>query len=286
MQSRRWDEEADAATIVCAQLGGVSHRVDPGGGSEQVHDFDVHLPDGTVVAVEVTRHNVPANHARSSELAKRDWRFPQLRKVWVVHMIGTYKVGEVHRQIGGLLLSLETAGITYLRLDEDLFEPEPHEDWMNDDEYKTRDLLDRTRTRAVAERLRDLGARVVYSETDGGPDGGKVCISETGQGGSTSPSVIVEMIEHLASLPDNEKKLRGASDRAERHLFVWVESSQHAAVAAFAALQVAGMPDRAPTLPNCVDAVWAVTAFDPAHILLYDRVHGWCDRGIWRRPVS
>src|SRR5262249_44582965 len=57
----------------------------------------------------------------------------------------------------------------------------------------------------------------------------------------------------------------------ERHLFVWVENSHDQAVAAFA---FPFMPERAPILPEYVDAVWAVTAFDRAHIWQYHRAHG------------
>ena len=98
-------------------------------------------------------------------------------------------------------------------------------------------------------------------------------MGEAGQAGSTGPSVVVEMIERHASRLDNVRKLAAASDRTERHLFVWVETSQHAAVAAFNFSKVlpdgAGLPDRPPKLPDCVDAAWAVTGFDSAHIWQY-----------------
>ncbi len=105
---------------------------------------------------------------------------------------------------------------------------------------------------------------------------------------STRPSTVVELVERHAALPDNVKKLCAAAGRTERHLFVWVETSAHFAVAAFSISNVlpdgAGLPDRAPTLPDCVDAVWAVTAYDTAHIWQYHRAHGWRDLGRWSRP--
>ncbi|MDP9333258.1 MAG: hypothetical protein M3Q30_08130 [Actinomycetota bacterium] len=288
MRRRPWDEEANAAEIVCAQLGGVAHQIDTGGGPEQLHDFDVELPDGTMVAVEVTRHNVPLSLGVLAELDKRDWHFPELRNVWVVDMIPVYSVGLVHRQIAGLLLELETARIDRLLVRGVLFDATLHDDEIDDDEREDRELLDRTGTRATAERLRDLGARLVYCLTEAGSHGGEVIMSEAGQGGSTGPSVIIEMIERHASRPDNVKKLVGASDRSERHLFVWVETSQQAAVAAFDFSKVlpdgVGMPDRAPELPDCMDAAWAVTGFDNAHIWQYHRAYGWRDLESWRRP--
>lgn len=90
-------------------------------------------------------------------------------------------------------------------------------------------------------------------------------------------------------MQDNLRKLAAALDRAERHLFVWVEASQHAAVAAINGARIlpdgAGLPDRAPQLPDAVDAVWAVTGFEPASILQYHRLLGWRDLGSWRRPM-
>lgn len=287
---RSWEEEDDAAALVCAQLGGVEHKVDTGGGAKQLHDFDVELSDGTTIAVEVTRHNIENVLAVPSELDKRDWRFPELRNDWIVEMIPIYQVGEAHREIAGLLRELEAAGVEELMLGRVLFDSSLHDDEIDDDERQDRELLDRTGTRTTAKRLSDLGARLVYRWREAGPNGGEVTMGEASQAGSTDPSVVVELIERHASCPDNVKKLAAASDRTERHLFVWVETSQHAAVAAFNFSKVfpdeEGLPDRPPKLPDCVDAAWAVTAYDNAHIWQYHRSLGWRDLGSWQRPQS
>lgn len=290
MRRRPWDEERDAAMLMRAQLGGVMTQVDTGGGAKQLHDFDLELPDGTTIAVEVTRHNIPMSLGVLSELHKRDWMFPQLRSVWIVSMIPVYNVGAVHAEIAGLLLNLETAGIDRLAIDGALFDTTLHDDELDDDERQDRAALDRTGTRVTAERLRDLGARRVYRWLEADVDGGEVIMGEARQPGSTGPSVVVEVVERHASRPDNVKKLCAASDRTERHLFVWVERSQQAAVAAFDFSNVlpdgAGLPDRTPALPDCVDAAWAVTGYDNAHIWQYHRVHGWRDLGRWSRPEA
>ncbi len=146
MSRRPWDEERDAAMLMCAQLGGVTTQVDTGGGPEQRHDFDLELPDGTTVAVEVTRHNNPTNLAVLSELHKRDWHFPQLRNDWIVDMRPVYNVGAVHREIVGLLLALETAGVGELFIRGALFDDTLDNDELNDDERQARADLHRTGT--------------------------------------------------------------------------------------------------------------------------------------------
>jgi hypothetical protein len=98
---------------------------------------------------------------------------------------------------------------------------------------------------------------------------------------------VVDLVERHAARPDNIAKLNAARDRAERHLFVWVESSQHAAVATFGFSNLlpegAHLPDRRPELPDCVDVVWAVTGYENAYIWQYDRKRGWRDLGTWHR---
>ena len=103
-------------------------------------------------------------------------------------------------------------------------------------------------------------------------------MGEASQGGSTAASVVVELVEYHANLVDNVAKLSRAHDASERHLFVWVENSHHDAVAAFA---FPFLPEREPQLPDCVDTVWAVTAYENAHIWQFHRSLGWRDLGTW-----
>lgn len=288
MRKRPWDSEEHAAEIVRSRLGGVARRVDPGGGSAQLHDFDLELSDGTTVAVEVTRHNEPSSLAVLTELDKRDWHFPQLKYDWVVDMIPTYSVAKVHRDVADLLAPIESASTEALILGGRLFRPRLSGFELADNERETTALLDRTGTRLPAERLWNLGARLIYRHARGNAQGGEVIMGEASKAGSTGASLIIEVVEHHATKPDNKKKLEAATDHSERHLFVWVETSQHAAVAAFNFSNVlpggAGLPDRAPHLPPGVDAVWVVSAYDIAHIWQYHRAHGWRDLGTWRRP--
>lgn len=273
-----------------SRLGGTVRRVDSGGGAEQRHDFDLTLSSGETIAVEVTRHNLPGSLAVLSEVDKRDWRFPILGGVWVVDMIPVYNVGAVHREISAHLKAFEDVHIERLLLRGFLFDESLTADELDADERRDRELLRRTATTESAVRVYELGARLVYRLADAGPEGGEVVMSEASQASATGPSVVVDLVERHTARADNITKLSAASDRSERHLFIWVENSQHAAVATFAFSNLlpdgAHLPDRAPALPHCVDVVWAVTGYDNAHIWQYHRQHGWRDLGTWRREPS
>jgi hypothetical protein len=270
VRRQKWDEEADAAHLVTAMLGGTANRVDPGGGAAQVHDFDVLLPGGRTIAVEVTRHNEEASHLILAEIDRRDWRFPTLRYDWVVDMVSSYNVKAIHGRIAAPLATLEACDVEYALLGD-----------------KSEDALPAA-AREAAGVLVGLGARLVYRLGPADTDGGEVILSDSSRVGSTAPSVIVDLVEHHAARADNQRKLSAADDRSERHLFVWVESSQHAAVAAigFSAMlpDGAGLPSDEPNLPDFVDAAWAVTAFDSAHVWFFRRDDGWQDLGVWRKP--
>ena len=96
-------------------------------------------------------------------------------------------------------------------------------------------------------------------------------MGEASQASSTAPSVIIDLVEHHAALGDNTAKLTKVLDAAEKHLFIWVESSHQQAVAAIAFGILPGSP---PQLPDCMDAAWAVTAYTDADIWQYHRRHG------------
>lgn len=284
-QARRWDEEADARMIVAAELGGTAQAFDCGGGSQQRHDFDVDLSDGRRVAVEVTRHNVPRDLEALSAVGKRKWRFPQLTGDWTVGTAASPDVRALHAAVGELLSKFEDGGLHSILLRDSLFDATLQVDELYDDERQDRRRMEVAGVRDSAERLWHLGARNVCRLTDSqDPAGGEVSIYRTGQGGATSAATVVNLIEDHASRKDNRAKLFAASStRDESHLFIWVESSQHAAVAAIrlsAVLPgVCAMPERAPLLPAFVDAAWVATAYTVSRVWRYHRAEGWRDLG-------
>lgn len=263
-------------------LGGAVRRVDPGGGSVQLHDLDVVLSDGRTIAVEVTRHNSPPALAVLGAIDKRRWESPELSNVWVVNTIATVNVAALHRDVARLLQRLEAAGIATLLVRRESFDATMREEELDDEEREERDVLESTGTRDVAEGLARLGVRLAYSLLPA-PTGGEIIVGEASQAGSTAAAVVTDAVEYHAARSDNIAKLEAARDRAERHLFVWIESSQHAAVAAFGIPASDGeVTARAPKIPECVDTIWAVTAFDVAHVWRYHRASGWRDLGTVR----
>jgi hypothetical protein len=206
--------------------------------------------------VEVTRHNVETSLKRIDAVSKRDRPFPILRFNWVVDMVPEYNVGYVRGRISAPLEVFEAGGIEQTLLRDD-------------------DVLEGAHAALYA-----LGARLVYRLGPAESGGGVVVLGEASSGGATAPEVIVDVVVHHANLVDNAAKLQRASEATERHLFVWVESSQHQAVAAMA---FGFLPERAPLLPEFVDAVWAVTAFDRARVWRYRRDE-WLHLGTFARP--
>lgn len=256
-----WDEEADAARIVAEHLGGASRRRDPGGGATPVHDFDIVLAGGRVVAVEVTRHTVAAEIGGRAAVAKLNWRFPVLRHDWVVGMVGHHSVRQLHRRFPPLLAMIEAAGI------------------------ETFDLKDRKPSGPAEDALltlRSLGARLLYRLGEAPDGGGQIILGDAPVGGSTAADVLVEVAEHHGNLSDNARKLATA-DADERHLFVWVESAHHQAVAAIA-FEV--LPQRAPQLPEHLDVTWLATAYDVSQVWRYVRGQGWQDLGTRRLDLG
>ena len=266
---RPWDEESDAADLMQSRLGGVTHRVDPGGGHQQLHDFDLELENGATVAVEVTRDTVASHRSLLSEVDRRAWRFPELSFDWVVDMIASYSVREVHSKIARPLAELEGASVDSALLSR------PN----RSNRASEHDLPEGPAREAGAE-LYALGARLVYRIGAATSGGGSVIMSEATQAGSTAPSVVVEVVEHHAALEDNVAKLSRANPAWERHLFIWVENSSQQAVATMA---FGILPERSPELPAPIDAVWAVTAYELARIWRYHRSEGWRDLGSWHR---
>lgn len=112
--------------------------------------------------------------------------------------------------------------------------------------------------RAVSERaaeavaaLAALGVRA--GSNCGPPPAGCAPLILTGTsdgGGWVDSNTVVSAVEREA--PKNIEKLRNA-EADERHLFVWVETSD---IATFAAISSSGLPDRAPNLPAGLDCVW------------------------------
>jgi hypothetical protein len=275
-----WDEEAHAMAVVTHFLGGRSVAVDPGGGARQLHDFDQVLDSGGVVAIEITRANDPRDLQFAREVSKNDWQSDALCQTWVVDVRGTPNVRTLRERVIPLLASLEAAAVASAHLRHEMFD-DPR--YLPRFSAEQRRILEEAGALQSGEELCGLGVCLVYSLGPSVPGG--VIIGKGPIASSTAPSVVTNIASRQACLPDNAAKLAAADDRDARHLFVWVESSLPSAVAAFAfddGLDPAALPIDPPVMPEHVDAVWLVTAFEPARVWRFQRTTGWESLGNFR----
>jgi hypothetical protein len=261
------------AALVARLLGPRPVSVDPGGGPVQLLDFDLLLDDPGSIAFEVTRHTLGAGVQTQREVTKRNWVFPALRRSWAVDTISSFHVRALHDELDQLLTQLEERHIESVLLRRSMFDED--RDRIQPSLRPHRDTLEAGGAVAAGRRLYELGVRCVY--VLGGTPGGKVIIGHAPEGGSTGPSVIVDVAAAHANLADNATKLTAAGDRGERHLFVWAEHSRSETVAAIgmATDGEIGRPTTPPDLPDHVDAVWIATASDPSMVWRFHCRHGW-----------
>jgi hypothetical protein len=254
-----WDEQADAERIVTRVLGGSVDpgSRDPGGGSQQRHDFDVILSNGRVIAVEVTQHTSKKYLDMLGAIDRCDWDFSQLHYDWNVSIVGTLNVREVEKRIAGPLARLESRDLESLV-------------WRQPTDLAaqlTAEELD------AVEELHKLGVRIAFRSSSRSGAGGHVHVGEAARAGSIGPEAVVAAVEDCAADTGNEQKLSNATYADERHLFVWMTNP----TAAYDAMTVGGLPDTAPVLPPSVDAVWAARAAGRFRTWLYRRDEEWRD---------
>lgn len=252
-----------------------------------MHDYDIILPDVSMIALEVTRHNVEDAIETQQAVDRRTWAFPSLRWSWSVKTMPALTVEHLHRNIARLLTELETAELTRVHVAESLDlryrrNSDPSVVGLHDDEeHTTLAHIDSTGTWPVIEELARLGVRHAYMLSDAEMDDGHVTVLPYDSGGATGTTLVVDLAEHHADR--KEKQLSTATTASERHLFVWVEHSRSAAVAAMRLTGFApgqNLPRHAPLLPPSIDAVRTASAYDHTRLWSYHRRHGWCDHGI------
>ena len=243
-----------------AMLGGVSAVRDLGGGPVPIHDFDLRLDDGRVIAVEVTRYNVEAALQQQAEIDRRDPRFPVLRFNWHLGMAPSFDVARVRSEAPPLLAVLEERGIQSVGVREPTSGSEV----------------------PPVTSLRSLGVRLLYRLDKASTGGGTVDIGAGPVIGMTAAHVAIEVAEQAAGRKGKSAKLSAAL-ASERHLFVWVESSQHGAVAAIRADE---LPERSPNLPPGIDVVWLAIAYEHPHVWQFDVRSGWSSCGTPTRAAS
>jgi hypothetical protein len=101
-------EERIAGDILARQLGGIMSPRDVPGAPEGTHEFDVELPSGRRIAVEVTAATDGAMEALHGAAFGQRWDAPTLAHDWwlVLPMVGGFNVGKMASKVIPTLRSL------------------------------------------------------------------------------------------------------------------------------------------------------------------------------------
>jgi hypothetical protein len=202
------------------------------------HDFDLHLPDGRTVALEVTRMSVPEVVEMWDAIEALDWACPELTHNWSISLrsAGRGRAGPQVKRFRAnapaflAVLEKNTAG-------------------RFGDILGTDDALRSEEERRAIDGLRRLGAR------SGGPVGqpasgpALVVVGTVGPGGTVDGRDVNEAVVREAA--NNLDKLLAAPGD-ERHLFVWADTTDPGANVAMATF---ARPDP-PLLPDGINTVW------------------------------
>jgi hypothetical protein len=231
------DEEA-AGTIVARYVGGTVVPRDVPGAPDGTHDLDIVLPDGSVIAVEVTS-------ARESKLLSiyatafgKRWEAPNLSAHWQV-AFESGKALDVPRLAAGVvphLELLEKRGLTEAGT-------------LTSGAWRSAgdDVV------SAFQQITELGATHVRRWSDPASGETPLLLFSGHSGAGGNPEQVNALVEERAGAKA-EKLLASGAD--ERHLVVWIDSSYSDAELGMATMPP---PDTSPSLPVGIDVVWAAT---------------------------
>lgn len=233
------DEKA-AGRIVAQQVGGAKAIPrDVPGAPNGTHDLDVELPDGRVIAVEVTS-------ARKAKLVSiyatafgRRWEAPSLSAHWQA-AFESGKPLDVPRLAAGVvphLELLEKRGVTEAGTI-------TSNAWRGAGEEVV----------SAVRQIKELGATHVRRWNEPAPGEVPLLLFSGHQGVGGDPGAVNALVEERARAKVDKLVASGAD---ERHLFVWIDGSH-----SDAELGMATMPPPAttPSLPTGIDVVWAASS--------------------------
>jgi hypothetical protein len=274
-----WDAEDDARAVVASIVVGRATPTDPGGGSEPLHDFDVERFDGNRLAVEVTRCTDPFTFEAQVEIDWRVWLSTGLTHSWNAGFARPIGVETIAQELVGALVLIEQAGLETLRLRPCFFDGTAISQMEPADRPHATRLMS-AGLQDVARTWYHLGARSFVRAERGEPSvGGEVRVVLQRSGAWTGPSALVDVAEEYGSKLDTMSKLAKATGYAERHLFVWIDSSATEPFSAFGSKDlVRGLAE--PHVPRAIDAVWLASTLN--QVVRWHRQEGWRDFGVWR----
>ena len=229
-----FDEELVAAELVAGLLDGRPERRDVPGAPPRTHDYDIHLSDGRVVALEITSSATATLKSMWAAISKEGWDAPTLRHSWTLILrepSETYEpdIKQLRRKAASHLEILEHADV-------ERFSPS----W------------DRPRGVEVWKALQGLASLGVTDGASWSVEGEppKIVPGSASGVGFGAPYALNRAVEKAVT--ENLEKLR-ESGRDELHLFVWLDWTD---LGAQYNLMRGRMPDRPPELPSDIGVVW------------------------------
>src|SRR4051812_19495891 len=97
-----WDEEEHGSSLIAGLLHAQAHRRDVPGSRPGTHDYNLVLPTGAVVALEITQEADGKVLAQRALEARLTWTSTSLKFDWMVKMREPFDVKALH---GGSLAS-------------------------------------------------------------------------------------------------------------------------------------------------------------------------------------
>jgi hypothetical protein len=251
---------------VAVVLRGKPSSRDKPGAPDKTHDFDLRLNDGRMIALEVTSSTVPEVVAMWAAIDACDWQCAELTQSWSVSLVAAQR-GEV----GANVKRFRKEGPRWLGVLE--MEPSPvFGDLVGGSPPAHFSAAGREAIAALRElqvhSASPIGTMTIAPRTIG--------VGTIGPGGPSDGSSIIEELQRAASA--NQEKLLRSSGQ-ERHLFLWVDSSDSASATSMATF---ALPSRPPALDDCIDAAWVgmwMSGITPESqiqaLWRWDRVAGW-----------
>ncbi len=251
MPGRKLDISEDAAAKIVA--GPVMGKAEPRGTDEApegTHDFDIGLPDGRCLALEVTAADDPDIRSVNAAGFGNEWPAAGLANDWwvvIAHVVGgpQVRLAPVMKQIVPVLLVLEQNSVTAVdtRVRPAYLRPLPD---------SRQDVLD------AVTKLHELG--VSAARPWGARRGAQAELFLSFSAGfGSDPEKLTELVAMLA---DRKAEKLAAAKADERHLFVWLRATYPGAEIAMA---LGAVPAAPPELPEAIDVIWlAATGSAPA----------------------
>jgi len=249
---------------------------------EQSHgeyDFDLHYPNGTVAAVEVTESTVQNQKWMSDKISKEKGgsiiESKYCKKSWIIFVMDAKAIADIRKTADKCLAKVEQAGI-------DGFKYLDAQTARLQREAGLEKVLDPPLPRCVEDFCCDFKIQfgsVVREETPP-----KIYIRSPVRGGAVGPSAAIEAGEREAWKEDNRRKL-GAAKTEERHLFVYIDPMNGLPRIALTDFEP---PSVLPNIPEEITHIWLVGHSGEANEFVIWRATAkehWANHRVGRSPA-